>query len=56
MFGDGAGAAILSKTKEEGILEFHSRSNGLKGEHLTCGALEANNIFNKDDMLKIINL
>ncbi|WP_251860602.1 beta-ketoacyl-ACP synthase III [Clostridium sp. Marseille-Q2269] len=49
LFGDGAGAAVLSKTKEEGILDFHSGSNGLKGEHLTCGALEVNNILSKDN-------
>ncbi|MBU5301787.1 ketoacyl-ACP synthase III [Clostridium sporogenes] len=55
LFGDGAGAAILSKTEEEGILEFHSGSNGLKGEHLTCGALKSNNNFNKNDMLETNN-
>ncbi|EJO5348154.1 ketoacyl-ACP synthase III [Clostridium botulinum] len=52
LFGDGAGAAILSKTEKEGILSFYSGSNGLKGEHLTCGALPANNIFNKSSELK----
>ncbi|WP_409069080.1 beta-ketoacyl-ACP synthase III [Clostridium sp. FAM 1755] len=55
LFGDGAGAAILSKTEEEGILVFHSGSNGLKGENLTCEALRANNIFNENNVLESNN-
>lgn len=52
LFGDGAGAAILSKTQEEGILAFHSGSNGSKGENLTCEALRANNIFNGNNVFE----
>lgn len=45
LFGDGAGAAVLSLSKNEGILEVVCKSKGSKWENLTIGAKDLNNPY-----------
>lgn len=47
LFGDGAGAAILSSSNEKGIISIHAGADGTKGEFLTCLAVPVNNIVTK---------
>ncbi|MCY6485284.1 ketoacyl-ACP synthase III [Clostridium aestuarii] len=39
LFGDGAGAAILQRSNEKGIISEYTGSDGSKGEHLECDAI-----------------
>jgi len=45
LFGDGAGAAILTASEEEGITSIYTKSDGVKGLVLNCEALEVRNPF-----------
>lgn len=45
LFGDGAGAAVLSLSKKEGILDVICKSKGAKWENLTIGAKDLNNPY-----------
>lgn len=45
LFGDGAGAAVISKSDNEKILRFYSKSEGEKGEALEIGARDVKNAF-----------
>lgn len=45
LFGDGAGAAVISKSYNEKILRFYSKSEGDKGEALEVGARNVKNAF-----------
>lgn len=45
LFGDGAGAAILQASDENGILSVHIGSDGKKAEFLKCSAIEVKNPF-----------
>lgn len=45
LFGDGASAAILQRSDEEGILSIYTGSDGSKGEVLTCHAVPVNNPY-----------
>lgn len=50
LFGDGAGAAIITKSEKQGIVSFHTGSDGTGGKFLSCTAapLKVNNEeFNK---------
>lgn len=56
LFADGAGAAVLSKSKEDGIIKTICGSDGEKGEYITLGANDVVNPFyekkvEKDKML-----
>lgn len=46
LFGDAAGAAILQKSDEKGIISIFTGSDGSGGEALKCAAMPLNNIFN----------
>ena len=52
LFGDGAGAAVLKMTEEEGIIKSYLRSEGKKGEALTIGACDFKTPFSKDSVEK----
>jgi 3-oxoacyl-[acyl-carrier-protein] synthase-3 len=45
LFGDGAGAVIISEASEEGIMNFHCKSLGKLSQHITCGARDLNNHY-----------
>ena len=49
LFGDGAGAAVLSAGKEEGILSMIQHSDGSRGDVLSCLARKGNNPYKKGD-------
>lgn len=49
LFGDGAGAAVLSAGKEEGILSMIQHSDGSRGDVLSCPARKGNNPYKKGD-------
>lgn len=49
LFGDGAGAAVLSAGKEEGILSMVQHSDGSRGDVLSCSARKGNNPYKKGD-------
>lgn len=56
LFADGAGAAVLSKSNEGGIIKTICGSDGEKGEYITLGANDVSNPFyeketEKDKML-----
>lgn len=48
LFGDGAGAAVLKRTTELGIIKSYLRSEGKKGNALTIGAIDFNTPFSKE--------
>ncbi|WP_294406875.1 beta-ketoacyl-ACP synthase III [uncultured Clostridium sp.] len=52
LFGDGAGAAVLKRTEEEGIIKSYLRSEGRKGDALTIGAADFNTPFTKESVEK----
>lgn len=52
LFGDGAGAAVLKRTEEEGIIKSYLRSEGRKGDALTIGAADFNTPFAKESIEK----
>lgn len=45
LFGDGASAAILTKSDNEGIISIYRGSDGSKGKFLTCSAVPVNNPY-----------
>ncbi|MGL5380525.1 beta-ketoacyl-ACP synthase III [Clostridium sp.] len=45
LFGDGGGAAVLSKSDEKGIIKSFSRADGAKGDCLTIGAIDVDNPY-----------
>ena len=49
LFGDGAGAAVLSTSKEDGILSMVQGSDGFRGDVLNCMARKVNNPYKKSD-------
>jgi 3-oxoacyl-[acyl-carrier-protein] synthase III len=52
LFGDGAGAAIITASEDPGILSLHCGSDGSKGIALTCPAVPLSNLFVKADYAK----
>ena len=50
LFGDGAGAAVLSVSEEDGILSMVQGSDGFRGDVLNCMARKVNNPYKKNDM------
>lgn len=46
-FGDGAGAAVLSVSEEDGILSMVQGSDGFRGDVLNCMARKVNNPYKK---------
>ncbi|MEF9991047.1 MAG: beta-ketoacyl-ACP synthase III [Romboutsia sp.] len=52
LFGDGAGAAILSKGKDDGIIDSICKSEGDKWEHITIGADDVVNPFIEEEVVK----
>ena len=49
LFGDGAGAAVLSVSEEDGILSMVQGSDGFRGDVLNCMARKVNNPYKKSD-------
>ena len=49
LFGDGAGAAVLSVSEEDGILSMVQGSDGFRGDVLNCMARKVNNPYKKND-------
>lgn len=58
LFGDGAGAVVLSKSEEEGLIDSICGSDGKKGEFITLAAIDVKNPFyeNKEDKDKTIGM
>lgn len=60
LFADGAGAAVLSRSNEEGLITSICGSDGEKGEYITLGAIEVKNPFyeseTKDEKSKTIGM
>ncbi len=52
LFGDGAGAVVLSRSEEQGLINTYSKSDGEKYESLTAGAYDLNNPFASDLAIK----
>ena len=50
LFGDGAGAAVLSVSEEKGILSMVQGSDGARGDVLSCEARKVNNPYIKSDI------
>lgn len=50
LFGDGAGAAVLKRTEEPGIIKSYLKSEGKKGDALTIGAADFNTPFSKESV------
>ena len=50
LFGDGAGAAVLKRTEEPGIMKSYLKSEGKKGDALTIGAADFNTPFSKESV------
>ena len=48
LFGDGAGAVVLKRTEEAGIIKSYLKSEGKKGDALTIGAADINTPFSKE--------
>ncbi|MCY6958155.1 beta-ketoacyl-ACP synthase III [Clostridium brassicae] len=45
LFGDGAGAAVLQRSSEKGIISIYTGADGRGGEFLECPAVPLNNLF-----------
>lgn len=45
LFGDGAGAVLVERSEQPGILGFVQHSDGTKGEVLTCGSRQLKNPY-----------
>lgn len=56
LFGDGAGAAVIARTEEKGIENFHCRSLGESSEYLTCHAKELENHYVKIESDKYLRM
>lgn len=52
LFGDGAGAVVITASETPGILSIHLGSDGSKGMVLTCPAAPLSNLFLKDETTK----
>jgi len=52
LFGDGAGAVVITASEVSGILSIHSGSDGSKGMVLTCPATPLTNMLLKDETTK----
>lgn len=52
LFGDGAGAVVITASDVPGILSVHSGSDGSKGMVLTCPAAPLTNMLLKDEATK----
>ena len=52
LFGDGAGAVVITASTVPGILSVHSGSDGSKGMALTCPATPLTNMFLRDETTK----
>lgn len=52
LFGDGAGAAVLTRTSEKGIIKSYLRAEGKKAEALTLGATDIKTPFAKEDLIR----
>lgn len=52
LFGDGAGAVVISDSNIKGIYKTYSKSDGAKGDCLTSGALEVNSPFVQEKLEK----
>lgn len=50
LFGDGSGAAVLRKSNFDGISYINCKSEGDKGDALTCGAVKLQNPFAEDNI------
>lgn len=50
LFGDGAGAAVLKRTEEPGIMKSYLKSEGKKGDALTIGGADFNTPFSKESV------
>ncbi|WP_455804653.1 beta-ketoacyl-ACP synthase III [Clostridium butyricum] len=50
LFGDGAGATVLQRTEEPGIIKSYLKSEGKKGDALTIGAADFNTPFSKESV------
>lgn len=46
LFGDGAGATILQRSSEKGIISIYTGADGTGGEFLECSGVPLNNAFN----------
>ncbi|MPQ43897.1 beta-ketoacyl-ACP synthase III [Clostridium tarantellae] len=51
LFGDGAGAVVVTATNNEGIKAIEIKSDGNKGDVLTIGGAPLNNPFNKNEKI-----
>ena len=57
LFGDGAGAAVVTASKDRGILDFIQFSDGEKGEALLCDAKPLCNLFtNREQKQKFVKM
>ncbi|OPJ63605.1 beta-ketoacyl-ACP synthase III [Clostridium oryzae] len=60
LFGDGAGAIILSSSDEQGIMSIKLGADGSKGHALKCDAVPVNNAFmdqvNQQNKLRFISM
>ncbi len=45
LFGDGAGAVVVTRSEEQGICSINCKSVGAKGESLTCGGVDLENPY-----------
>ncbi len=52
LFGDGAGAVVITTSQVPGILSIHSGSDGSKGKLLTCPAAPLANMLLEDESTK----
>ena len=52
LFGDGAGAVVITSSSTPGILDIQCGSDGIKGGVLTCPAVPLTNMFLKDETTK----
>lgn len=46
LFGDAAGAVVLQRSDEKGVISIFTGSDGTRGEFLACSAVPLNNVFN----------
>ncbi|MDE7325656.1 MAG: ketoacyl-ACP synthase III [Lachnospiraceae bacterium] len=50
LFGDGAGAAVVTASENRGIMDFIQFSDGAKGEALLCDARPLHNLFVRQEL------
>lgn len=56
LFGDGAGAAIIGESEEEGIDNFYCKSLGSLSEHLVCGSRDFVNPYTNEKVEPYIRM